>query len=156
MIRIDIPGREQLNLKYLVLDYNGTLACDGILMPGLKSWMIRLSEELDVHVLTADTFGSVHEQLGGFACQITVIPVTDQSIAKLEFIRNLGAECVVAVGNGRNDSDMLKAAALGIIVIQEEGAAVQSIQNADVVCNSIIDVFGLLLNPKRLVATLRN
>jgi hypothetical protein len=29
MIEIDIPGYKKLQLKNLVLDYNGTLACDG-------------------------------------------------------------------------------------------------------------------------------
>jgi soluble P-type ATPase len=32
MIEIDIPGRGEL-LLFLVTDYNGTLACDGILLP---------------------------------------------------------------------------------------------------------------------------
>ena len=36
MIQIDIPGYKTLRIKYLVLDVNGTLACDGKLVPGVK------------------------------------------------------------------------------------------------------------------------
>ena len=68
----------------------------------------------------------------------------------------LGADATVAVGNGRNDRLMLKEAALGISVILEEGAAVETVMSGDVVCRSVLDAFDLLLNPLRLVATLRS
>ena len=45
------------------------------------------------------------------------------ALEKEQFGESLGTEKVVAVGNGVNDSLMLKKAALGIIVIGEEGAA---------------------------------
>ena len=35
MIEVDIPGYRTLQLAYLVLDHNGTLAVDGILKPGV-------------------------------------------------------------------------------------------------------------------------
>ena len=36
MLQIEIPGREQpLRLDVLVLDYNGTIACDGQLIDGI-------------------------------------------------------------------------------------------------------------------------
>ena len=61
----------------------------------------------------------------------------------------------VCIGNGRNDSLMLKEAALGICLIQAEGANVVSLLNADIACKSAKDALELLLNPKRLIATLR-
>ena len=36
MIDISIPGFGPLRLECLVLDYNGTLACDGELLPGVR------------------------------------------------------------------------------------------------------------------------
>jgi soluble P-type ATPase len=51
---------------------------------------------------------------------------------------------------------MLKNAALGIVVIQKEGATVKSLENADIVCNNIIDALELLKNPLRIIATLRH
>ena len=35
MISIDIPGHRRLELEYLVLDVNGTIATGGVLVPGV-------------------------------------------------------------------------------------------------------------------------
>jgi soluble P-type ATPase len=51
---------------------------------------------------------------------------------------------------------MLEAAALGIAVVQREGAAVATVGNADIVCTSILDALALLRHTRRLVATLRS
>lgn len=61
----------------------------------------------------------------------------------------------MAIGNGRNDSKMLAAAAVGVALIQREGGAAVTAANADVLCSSIFDALALLKNPKRLIATLR-
>jgi soluble P-type ATPase len=50
---------------------------------------------------------------------------------------------------------MLKAADLGIAVMQGEGAAVETLLAAAVVAPDIRAALGLLLYPARLVATLR-
>ena len=63
---------------------------------------------------------------------------------------------VVAIGNGRNDRMMLAAAAIGIALVQAEGAAGQAVLCADVVATGILDALGLLEHPQRLVATLRS
>ena len=57
--------------------------------------------------------------------------------------------------NGQNDNLMLAVAALGIVVIGEEGAAVQTILASRVICRDILSALDLLLKPKRLTATLR-
>jgi soluble P-type ATPase len=62
---IEIPGVWALRLRCLVLDFNGTIACDGLLLPGVRARLRRLSESLDVHVLTADTFGTARSALRG-------------------------------------------------------------------------------------------
>jgi hypothetical protein len=49
---------------------------------------------------------------------------------------------------------MLRDAALGILVIGREGAAVRSLLAADLVVSSIEDALDLLGSPKRLVASL--
>ena len=69
-------------------------------------------------------------------------------------VERLGAERVVAVGNGANDAGMLQAAALGIAVLGPEGLAGEAWQAADVVAG-IHQALDLLLHPRRLVATLR-
>ncbi len=38
MLTITIPGAQALQLEHLVLDFNGTLACDGELLTALPGW----------------------------------------------------------------------------------------------------------------------
>jgi len=51
---------------------------------------------------------------------------------------------------------MLKASALGVAVIQGEGAAFETLASADVVSTDIQSALSLLTNPLRLIATLRS
>ncbi len=156
MITVDIPGFGHLELRALVLDYNGTLALDGNLLPGVAESLIELAESIDIHVITADTFGLVRTKLHGLPVALTIIPLEGQASAKLDFVQGLGASTTAAVGNGRNDRQMLAAAAVGIALIQGEGGAADSISAADLVCTSVLDALALLRNPKRLIATLRS
>jgi soluble P-type ATPase len=156
MIEVNVPGYKTLELNYMVLDYNGTLSCDGELIQGVKERLSVLSEPLSVHVITADTFGKVESRLKDVPCEITVLPLENQDVAKLEYIKQLGADRTVCIGNGRNDRLMLKEAALGIAVVLEEGAAVETVIDADVVFTSINSALDLLSNPLRLTATLRS
>jgi soluble P-type ATPase len=156
MQEVSIPGHKTLLLSFLVLDYNGTIARDGRILEGVRERLRKLSERVEIQVLTADTFGSVRDELAGIPCQLTVIPKENQAQAKADFVRHLGCDQAVCVGNGRNDRAMLKEAALGIAIIQEEGAATEAILAADVVTHSILDALDLLLFPLRLTATLRS
>lgn len=156
MLTISIPGSGELKLEHLVLDYNGTLAVDGKLLAGVAERLTELAKHLHIHVITADTFGSVAQEVAQIPCQLKIIPLQDQDQCKLEFIQSLDAAKVVAIGNGRNDLLMLKEAALGIAVLQQEGAATQTLLAADLTCTSILDALDLLLHPKRLIATQRN
>ncbi len=155
MITIDIPGSQKLELEHLVLDYNGTIASDGFLISRVKDILINLSRSLSIYVLTADTFGGAQKKLQGIPCETVVIPKEKQAEAKADYVRGLGANHCACVGNGRNDTLMLKEAALGIAVIQTEGAAMEAILSADVVTQNILDALDLLRHPFRLVATLR-
>lgn len=155
MIEVDIPGRGLVQLSHLVLDYNGTLAMDGALIDGVAARLGRLAHALEVHVVTADTFGKAAAGLEGLDCTLTVLEPGDQTEAKRRYVVELGAGSVVAMGNGRNDREMLKAANLGVVTVLGEGAAVQTLLAADVVCSCILDALDLLLHPLRLKASLR-
>jgi P-type E1-E2 ATPase len=156
MISIDIPGFRKLELVHLVSDYNGTLALDGKLLPGVAEAVSSLAPNIHIHVITADTFGLAKAQLAGLPIRLAITPVESQAEAKLQFVSELGANTVVAIGNGRNDRKMLSAAALGIALIQREGGAAETLASADVVSTSILDALEFLRNPKRLVATLKS
>lgn len=155
MLEINIPDGESFRLQYLVLDYNGTLAYDGTLMPGVANGLRQLAKILEIRVVTADTFGRASISLADIPCEITILPPHGQETAKLHYLENLEPHRCVAIGNGRNDSLMVGAAALGIAVIQLEGAAVATLLAAKVAVSDIDSALGLLLNPSRLIATLR-
>jgi len=155
MIKIEIPGREIIQVEYLVLDYNGTLAIDGILIPGVEERLNRLADKVTIHVVTADTFGKAKRSLNDIRCSCEVIHGKNHQQYKKEFVSQLGAEKVIAIGNGLNDALMVKEAALGIVLIQAEGASVKTLMNADIVCPTILEALDLLHNPLRITATLR-
>jgi soluble P-type ATPase len=156
MIEIDIPGFQKLTLVHLVSDYNGTLAIDGILIPGVAELLVEISRHVQIHVITADTFGLARSQLEGLPVHLVIAAAEEQAETKLQFVQALGGPSVVAIGNGRNDRKMLGEAALGIALIQREGGAAQTIAHAHLVCTNILDALALLKNPKRLVASLRS
>lgn len=155
MIDIDIPGFKHLKIHHLVLDYNGTLAIDGLLLDGVARRLRTFSQKIQVHIITADTFGLVKAQIEDLPVKVTILPSEGLIEAKRDYVFKLGLESVVAIGNGRNDSAMLKDAALGIAVVQREGAAVETLLSADLVVSHILDALDFLNQPNRLVASLR-
>lgn len=155
MIAIDIPGMKRLTIKNIVLDFNGTIAMDGSLIPGVGEKLNSLAGSLDIYILTADTFGTVLSACSSVSAKVVVLKETPGSREKLKFIEGLGAHETSAIGNGANDILMLEGAALGIAVIGPEGASSKALMAADVVVKDINDGLGLLLKPQRLAATLR-
>ena len=155
MLEVAVPGAQPLRLAHLVADFNGTLAIDGVLIAGVAEALRGLSARLEIHVVTADTFGLARHALVGLPCTTTVLSSGDQDSAKLRYVERLGAAQCVCIGNGTNDRLMLAAAGLGIAIIQGEGAAVEALLAARVAAPNIGTALGLLLNPARLVATLR-
>ncbi|MCW4009117.1 MAG: ATPase P [Candidatus Bathyarchaeota archaeon] len=144
-----------MKLDYLVSDFNGTLALDGNLPLEVKQKLNALSKSLQLFIVTSDEFGKAKEQLRDVDCVLHVLEEKDMAAQKAEFVAKLGAQRVVALGNGLNDKDMLKAARLGIIVLGNEGCAVETLLAADLQVTSATDGLDLLLNPKRLRATLK-
>ena len=160
MIEIDIPGSKRLQLEHLVLDVNGTLALDGVLLPGVDERLDQLRDRLDIHLLTANTHERQHEIDRQLGLTGTVIPAASplgrgQGALKAAIVEELGAESVVAIGNGNIDFAMIERAGLGIAVLGREGMATLILAAADLVCAHINDALDLLLYPDRLRATLR-
>lgn len=156
MIDVDIPGFGHLELSDLLCDFNGTLARDGRLLDVARTLLPEVARHVEVRVVTGNTFGSALEQLRDCPCELTLLDAHDQARAKLALVEAIGAEHVVAIGNGRNDRLMLQAAALGIAVLGHEGMAGDVAQASDIVTRRIGDALELLLEPRRLIATLRS
>ena len=154
-LEIDISGFGQLKLEYLVCDFNGTLALDGKLLPNIKPKLTSIAEFLKIVVLTSDEFGKAKEELKEVNCSLHILEEKNMDTQKAEFVTNLGSERVVAFGNGVNDRKMLKVAKLGVVIVGSEGCATETLLAADIQVASIVDGFDLLLNPRRLRATLK-
>ena len=155
MIEVDVPGWRRLRLGTLVLDLNGTVAVDGRLLP-VHSSVAELQKRLDVCLLSADTHGTleaVAAELGVRAVRLQ--PGGGESQQKAKFVRELGPDSVVAVGNGANDVGMLEIAGLSLAVLGDEGCAVGAIQVSDLLVGSADEALELLLQTQRLVASLR-
>lgn len=155
MISIDIPGLRVFELTHLVLDFNGTLAVDGRLLDGVGAQLDALAKVLALHVVTGNTYGDAREHLHDCPAEVVCLSADGQALAKRDYVLRLGASSVAAIGNGSNDALMLRQAALGIAVLGTEGLAGDALTAADVVVHHAVDALGLLLHPKRLVATLR-
>lgn len=153
---LEIPGREKIEIKNVMLDYNGTIAIDGYLIKDVDKTIDELADIINFHVITADTYGSVEKALANTKCKVVKIPKEKQDKSKLNYLLTLGKETTLCVGNGKNDRLMLKESVLGIALIQDEGLCVESLLAADIVCKSIMDVFAYFKNPNRIKAILRN
>lgn len=155
MIELAIPGRSTLRLTTAVLDFNGTLACDGRLCDGVAERLAALSSRLALHVVTGDTTGTARQVLSGLPVLVHVMPLDRQANAKRAFLDGVDATATVAFANGSNDCEIVECAALSIVVVGREGCAVETLTHADIVCARIDDALDLLLTPSRIIATLR-
>jgi len=157
MLHIILPGAKDLMLSHLVCDVNGTLAMDGQISAPVRERLITLAAQLQVHLVTADTYGTLPSLLNEL--QRVGAPVQAQRVEtgadKVAYVRALGAEQVVALGNGINDVGMFRLARLSIAICGAEGLAVAALQAATLMVSSPEAALDLLLHPRRLTATLR-
>lgn len=155
MINLDIPGFGLLELEHFVTDFSGTLSEDGKVLPGVIEKLNELSEQLNIHVLTSDTFGRAQQELKGANCILHILEGEGHTVQKEKYVSSLGENRVAALGNGNNDAGMLRAARLGIIVCLKEGCSIEALNASRILVRSPVDAIDLFLYPKRLIATLR-
>jgi len=152
-IRVNIPQRAPLELSYALLDVNGTLANRGQLIDGVAGLVAELRDQIEIRLLSADTFGQLDAVAAALGVERTLVADGDDKVRVLE---ELGPERCVAIGNGANDAEMLRRAALSIVVVGPEGAAGAALAVCDIVCSSILDALSLLRDERALAATLRH
>lgn len=155
MIELNIPGRGTIQLKHLVCDVNGTLAVDGQLYEGMPRLLTTLQDRLTVHLLTADTHGKqaiIDQQLN---LQAVRVQPRNEAAQKAEYVQQLNADQVAAIGQGANDAAMLKTAAIGIGILSDEGIASETILAADIIVPNIYAALAMFEKPLRIVATFR-
>ncbi len=156
MINVQIPGWGELAIEYVMLDFNGTAALDGKLKKDVKDVIDKISRYVKVFIITADTYETADAELS--ASSVTFIKVGKNASGeeKAKVVRELGPEKIVAIGNGSNDAQMLKEAAVGIAVMGDEGCSTAALKEADLIVTDVIKALGLIVHPERLVATLRD
>src|ERR1039458_1530256 len=157
-ITIDIPGFGERHIRIAVSDYTGTHSFGGVIEPDVKRKLRELAAVVDLHIVTADSFGTAERELAGIA-----IPYKLRSgrhdIEKVDYVSHFHLPHVAAFGNGNNDRLMLRAVkeggGLAIAVDNGEGCALDAMRNADLFVVGAANAMDLLLDPLRLKATPR-
>jgi soluble P-type ATPase len=151
---IDIPGFGSLELENVVLDLNGTLTEAGDFIPGVLGYLDALrAEGLKIYVLSGDTRGGL-KQIFELSPDIETV-LTETAEDKRTFVESIGPERTVCIGNGNIDVEMFKVAKLSICTVQAEGATTRAMLEADIIVTHIKHAFEILLDPAKLIATLR-
>ena len=138
-MKIEIPGYPSLDLKYLLLDYNGTIALDGIISEAVANKIRQLSDLFQIYVLTADTNGTARQMCEGLPVEILTFPNDAAMQEKQNILYSLGKENCAAIGNGRNDLLMYG----------------RLMTATDLCVPSVLDALELFLKPHRIIASLR-
>ena len=158
-IAIDIPGVGKLQINAILSDYTGTLAFRGKLVRGVNDRLLRLAELVDIHIVTADSFGTAEEELKGLPLIYRRLEGKHEDVQKQHYAEELNPRNVASFGNGNNDRLHLKvvkeAGGLAIAVENGEGCAFDAILNANIFVVGAVNALDLLLEPTRLRATLR-
>ena len=91
-MKIDIPGFKILELEYLILDYNGTIAADGMIPEDIVRRLKMLAEKFRIYIVTADTHGNAREACAKLPVEVYTFPSRDAAHAKRELVENLEAK----------------------------------------------------------------
>jgi soluble P-type ATPase len=154
MITIQRPGQSPIEIEYLLIDYEGTLASDGRVHPKSKDKINLLAKRISVYILAKSEQEKVEERLRKVKAEILFFTEGEASGEKLDFLRRLDPEKTVAIGNGVDDAPMLEEAGFSICVIGKEGTSVETLNRADMVVTDILSGLDFLLKPLRQKATL--
>jgi soluble P-type ATPase len=154
MITIQRPGDGDLQIEFILLDFEGTLATDRRVHPKAKDKINLLSKRTKIYILTKEDKERVEEVLKKVNAETIYLTEGESSQKKLDLLRQLGATGTAAIGNGVDDGPMIEAAGLGICVIGKEGASAEAAKNANVMFMDVLDALDFLLKPLRQKTTL--
>jgi soluble P-type ATPase len=154
MIAIQRPGQKPLEIEFILIDFEGTLASDRRVHPKAKDKINLLSKRTKIYILTKGEKEVVEETLKKVKAEIFYLTEGETSQRKVDLLRQLGATRTVAIGNGVDDIPMIEEAGFGICVIGKEGTSVEAMKKADVVVSNVLDALDFLLKPLRQKATL--
>jgi soluble P-type ATPase len=154
MISILRPGLESLEIDFILVDFDGTLASDGRIHPKAKDKLNLLAKRTTIYILAKGEKERVEEVLRKVKAEVVYVPEGEASPAKRDLLHRLGEGRSVAIGNGAEDASMIEGAGLGICILCKEGTAGSTLAKADLVFTSILDALDFLLKPLRQKGTL--
>jgi soluble P-type ATPase len=160
MIKLTIPGFGPLEIRRVVTDYTGTHSFKGVVRKSVRTRLARLAGLVEVHVLTADTFGTARRELARLPVKVHLLRDGRRNDRdKQRFVLKCEPKHVAAFGNGNIDRLMLKtvrdAGGLAVAVDNGEGCALDAIRSANIFIHGSEQALDLLLEPDRCKATLR-
>ena len=154
MISIQRPGMESLDIHFVLIDFEGTLAMDGRVHPKAKDKVNLLSKRATLYILTKSNREKVEETLRKMKVEILYVTEGDSSQQKLKVLQRLGPHQTAVIGNGLDDVRIMEQAGLGMCVIGKEGSSAEALAKADLVVTHVLDALDFLLKPMRQRATL--
>ena len=154
MISIQRPGMEDLDIHFVLIDFEGTLAMDGRVHPKAKDKVNLLSKRASIYILTKSNREKVEETLRKMKAEILYVAEGDSSQQKLNVLQRLGPHQTAVIGNGLDDGQIMEQAGLGMCVIGKEGSSAEAMAKADLVVTHVLDALDFLLKPLRQRATL--
>ncbi len=156
-IDIKIPWGEKYSINNVVFDLNGTLANDGKIAENTIDLLEKLARDAKMYIVTADTHNTAEElkdKLGDLA-EIIVLKSNDHAQEKARFVHTLGFRETVTVGNGANDLKMMEEGILSFGIIGGEGLYGPLLAKVDIVVQNVDHAIEMLINPMKIVATIR-
>jgi len=154
MISIERPGQSNLEVDFILIDFEGTLASDRRVHPKAKDKINLLSKRTKIYILAKEEKECVEEALKKVKAEIIYLMEGKSSQQKLDWLHQLGATRTVAIGNGIDDIPMIEEAGFSICIMSKEGTSSEAMKKSDAVFINIFDALDFLLKPIRQKATL--
>ena len=154
MILLQRPGQDPLEIEFIMLNFEGTLATDGRVHPKAKDKINLLSKRARIFIFTTGEKESVSAVLRNVKAEVVYLREGEASRGKLDLLQQLGPRRAVAIGSGMSDIEMIQNSGLGIGVMSREGTLSEVIGKADLVFMTVVDALDFLLKPLRQRATL--
>jgi soluble P-type ATPase len=154
MFLIQRPGQSPLEIEFVLLNFEGTLATDRRVHPKAKDKLNLLSKRCKIYILAKGEQEAIRAILKKVKAEVIYLTEGEASQGKLDLLRQVGAARTVAIGNGVDDVAMIEEAGLSICIIGVQGTSAEAIKKADVVFTDILYAFDFLLKPMRHKAAL--
>lgn len=152
-MNFEIPNRETLDIRTIVLDMNGTITVRGKLIKGVAQRLKKLEKSgYRIILVTGDQRENANKLCKKLGIDHAVCKNSEE---KEKEILGLGPEHCAAIGNSRIDIGTFKHAKLSILVIEGEGIHVEAIPFCDIIVKSINDALDLFIDKDSLIATMK-